>query len=86
MIGFWNWMAILSLNLFLLNLLPIPALDGSHILFALVEWARGGKKVPPEKEAIVHAIGFATLMGLMILVSVSDLLNALNGTSVLKGG
>jgi len=86
MVGFWNWMAILSLNLFLLNLLPIPALDGSHILFALVEWARGGKKVPPEKEAIVHAIGFATLMGLMILVSVSDLLNALNGTSVLKGG
>lgn len=84
--AFWNWMAILSLNLFILNLLPIPALDGSHIVFSLIEWLRGGKKVPPEKEAMVHAIGFATLMGLILLISVSDVLNAINGTSVLGGG
>ncbi len=84
--AFFRWMALLSINLFLLNLLPIPALDGSHIVFSLIEWVRGGKKVPPEKEALVHMIGFATLMGLMVLVSVSDVLNAIRGTSVLGGG
>ncbi len=84
--AFWNLAAVLSLNLFLLNLLPIPALDGSHIIFALVEWLRGGKKVPPEKEALVHAIGFAALMGLMVLITVNDVLNAIRGLPVLGGG
>ncbi|GAB4436186.1 MAG: M50 family metallopeptidase [Chloroflexi bacterium OHK40] len=84
--AFWNLTAVLSLNLFLLNLLPIPALDGSHIIFALVEWIRGGKKVPPEKEALVHAIGFAALMGLMLLITVNDVINAFRGTPVLGGG
>lgn len=85
-VAFWNLTAILSLNLFLLNLLPIPALDGSHIIFALVEWLRGGKKVPPEKEAMVHAIGFMALMGLMLLITVNDVINAIQGTPVLGGG
>jgi regulator of sigma E protease len=84
-VAFWNWMALISINLFVLNLLPIPALDGSHILFSLIEWIRGGKKVPPEKEAIVHAVGFMTLMGLIILVSVSDVINAIKGVPVLGG-
>ena len=85
-LAFWNLTAVLSLNLFLLNLLPIPALDGSHIVFALIEWVRGGKKVPPEKEALVHAIGFVALMGLMLLITVNDVMNALHGTPVLGGG
>jgi regulator of sigma E protease len=80
--AFWNLTAVLSLNLFLLNLLPIPALDGSHIIFALIEWLRG-KKVPPEKEALVHAIGFAALMGLMLLITVNDVINAFRGVPVL---
>ncbi|NJM06353.1 site-2 protease family protein [Candidatus Gracilibacteria bacterium] len=81
-LAFWNLTAVLSLNLFLLNLLPIPALDGSHIVFALIEMLRG-KKVPPDKEALVHAIGFAALMGLMLLITVNDVINAFNGTPVL---
>jgi regulator of sigma E protease len=84
--GFWSWTAILSINLFLFNLLPIPALDGSRILFALLELVRRGKRVPPEKEALVHAVGFAMLMGLMVLISFSDIVNALRGQPVLSGG
>jgi regulator of sigma E protease len=84
--GFWIWTAILSINLFLFNLLPIPALDGSRILFALLEMVRRGKRVPPEKEALVHAVGFAMLMGLMVLISFSDIVNAISGRSVLSGG
>jgi regulator of sigma E protease len=82
-LAFWNLTAVLSLNLFLLNLLPFPALDGSHIIFSLIEWARGGKKVPPEKEALVHAIGFAALMTLMLVITVNDVINAIQGTPVL---
>ncbi|NJN16709.1 MAG: site-2 protease family protein [Oscillochloris sp.] len=85
-LAFWNLTAILSLNLFILNLLPIPALDGSHIIFALVEWVRGGKKVPPEKEALVHAMGFVALMGLMLVITINDVINAFQGTPVLGGG
>ncbi len=82
-LAFWNLTAILSLNLFLLNLLPIPALDGSHIIFATIEWLRGGKRVPPDKEALVHAFGFVALMGLMLVITINDVINAFQGTPVL---
>jgi regulator of sigma E protease len=85
-LAFWSLTAILSLNLFLLNLLPVPALDGSHIIFSLIEWLRGGKKVPPEKEALVHAFGFMALMGLMLIITVNDVIKAFQGTPVLGGG
>lgn len=85
-VGFLRWSALISLNLFLVNLLPIPALDGSHIVFSLVEIVRRGKKVPPDKEAMVHAFGFIVLMGLMVLITISDVANWLRGGSVLGGG
>ncbi|KUO95041.1 RIP metalloprotease RseP [Ferroacidibacillus organovorans] len=56
-----NLTAVLSLNLAIFNLLPIPALDGSRILFMIVEWIRG-RPVDPRKEYAVHAIGFAILI------------------------
>ncbi|HZJ76341.1 MAG TPA: M50 family metallopeptidase, partial [Oscillospiraceae bacterium] len=52
-----NLTAVLSVNLGLINLLPIPALDGSRIMFLLVEILRG-KPLDPEKEGIIHLIGF----------------------------
>jgi len=83
--GFWRWTAFISLNLFLVNLLPIPALDGSHIMFSLIEIARRGKRIPPEREALVHAIGFMVLMGLMLIITVSDVANWINGVPALGG-
>lgn len=64
--------AFLSTNLFLLNLLPLPALDGGRLVFVVLEWLRGGRRVPPEKEGLVHAIGMMLLIGLMIVVTVVD--------------
>ena len=83
--GFWQWTAFISLNLFLVNLLPIPALDGSHIMFSLIEIVRRGKKIPPEREALVHAIGFMVLMGLMLVITVSDIAKWINGVPALGG-
>ena len=64
--------AFLSINLFLVNLLPLPALDGGRLIFVLIEALRGGKRVPPEKEGLVHAIGFVLLIALMLVVTLMD--------------
>ncbi|NLG50800.1 MAG: RIP metalloprotease RseP [Chloroflexi bacterium] len=62
----------LSINLFLFNLLPLPALDGGRLLFVVLEWVRRGRRVPPEKEGMVHAIGMFVLLALMGVVFVAD--------------
>jgi regulator of sigma E protease len=64
--------AFLSLNLFLVNLLPLPALDGGRVIFVILEWVRGGRKIAPEKEGAVHAIGMLLLIGLMVAITVMD--------------
>ena len=80
-----DWTAILSVNLALINLLPLPALDGSRIVFALIEWVRGGKKVPPEREAMVHAVGMMLLLGLMLVISFADVRNWIIGRNAFGG-
>lgn len=67
-----NFAILLSANLGVLNLLPLPALDGGRIIFVLVEAVRG-KPIPPEKEGFVHLIGFVALMLLMVYVFYNDL-------------
>ncbi len=62
----------LSVNLFLLNLLPLPALDGGKLVFILLEFVRGGKRVAPEKEGLVHAVGMVLLLVLMVVITVAD--------------
>ncbi len=74
LINILNFAVLLSANLGVMNLLPIPALDGGRILFILIE-AISGKPVPREKEAIVTAVGVALLMLLMIFVFFNDLGN-----------
>ncbi|WNQ13768.1 RIP metalloprotease RseP [Paenibacillus aurantius] len=72
------WSAILSLNLGIFNLLPIPALDGSRLVFLGVEALRG-RPVDPNRESLVHFIGFAMLMLLMIAVTYNDILRLIKG-------
>jgi regulator of sigma E protease len=64
--------AILCLNLAVINLLPIPALDGSRIVFLLLEWIRG-KPLKPEREGMVHFIGLMLLIGLILVVTYNDI-------------
>ncbi|ALS21672.1 MULTISPECIES: RIP metalloprotease RseP [Paenibacillus] len=73
-----SWTAIMSLYLGLFNLLPIPALDGSRLVFLGLEAVRG-KPVDPSRESMVHFVGFAMLMLLMIAVTYNDILRLMNG-------
>lgn len=64
---------LLSVNLGIMNLLPIPALDGGRLVFMLVEVIRG-KPVPPEKEGMVHFAGLVVLMVLMVFIMYNDIM------------
>jgi regulator of sigma E protease len=67
--------AFISINLGIVNILPLPALDGGRIAFVLLEMVRGGKRVSPKTEGLVHLIGFILLIGLILLVTYGDILN-----------
>jgi regulator of sigma E protease len=75
--------AFISINLGILNLLPIPALDGGRLIFVLIEWVRRGKRVPPEREGMVHLIGMAVLLTIFVLVAFVDIQRLLDGRSIL---
>jgi len=66
-----RFVALLSINLAIINILPLPALDGGRILFIIIEKIRG-KKVTPKIENTVHTIGFAALILLIILITYQD--------------
>ena len=68
-----DFAGLLSLNLGIINLFPIPALDGSRLIFLGVEGVRG-RPVNPERENFIHLIGFALLILLMIVITYQDLL------------
>jgi regulator of sigma E protease len=70
--SFLTWTAMLSINLGIINLLPLPALDGGRLIFLGIEAVRG-KPLEPQKEGLVHFIGFALLMLLMIVVTWNDI-------------
>ena len=63
---------LLSANLGVMNLLPLPALDGGRLVFLIVEVIRG-KRVPPEKEGYVHLAGMALFLCLMVFVMYNDI-------------
>lgn len=69
-----NYIVLLSANLGVMNLLPIPGLDGGRFLFLLIE-AISRKKVPKDKENIVTLIGFVLVMILMVVILFNDIKN-----------
>ena len=64
---------LLTANLGVMNLIPFPALDGGRLIFLFIEAIRG-KRIPPEKEGMVHFAGFALLMILMVVVMYNDIM------------
>lgn len=68
----WQLTAIISAGLAVANLFPIPALDGGRLLFIAFEKLRG-RRLDPEKEGMIHLVGFALLLGLMVVITVSDI-------------
>lgn len=74
--GFVNLLlltALISISLGIMNLLPIPALDGGRLFFLLVEAVRG-KRIDPEKEGFIHFLGFALLIMLILFITYQDIL------------
>ncbi|EGC01206.1 M50 family metallopeptidase [Ruminococcus albus] len=64
--------SFITINVGVFNLLPLPALDGGRFIFLLIEAVRR-KPVPPEREGMVHTIGMAALLLLMVVITVSDI-------------
>ncbi|MCX7715134.1 MAG: site-2 protease family protein [Clostridia bacterium] len=69
----WNLVALLTINLGVFNLLPLPALDGGRLFFMLIEAVRR-KPIPPEKEGMIHAIGLVCLLIFMAFISYHDIM------------
>jgi regulator of sigma E protease len=78
-----NLTMVLSLNLAILNLLPLPALDGGRLFFVMIEVLRGGRKIAPEKEGLVHFAGLVLLLGLMFVIAFVDIDRINDGRSFL---
>ena len=73
-----NLIFFLSLNIGIMNLLPLPALDGGRLIFLIVEGIRR-KPIPPEKEGMVHAIGLGLLLMLFVFITYKDVLRLFAG-------
>ena len=74
LVNMLNLMLLLTVNLGIFNMLPVPALDGGRLLFALIELVRG-KPVPPKKEAYVHLAGMVLLLIIVVIVFFNDIHN-----------
>ena len=75
--------AIISISLGIVNLLPIPALDGGRLVFVVIEFLRGGKPISPRREGMAHLIGFLVLIGLIVVISYFDIVRLINGDSII---
>jgi len=73
----------ISINLAIINILPLPALDGGRIVFVLLGWVRRGKRISPKTEGMVHAIGFAILIAAIIAITYQDIIRIIAGESLI---
>lgn len=79
-----NLTILLSLNLAILNLLPLPALDGGRLAFVILEVLRRGRRIAPEKEGVVHFVGLVILLTFMFAVAFMDIDRIVSGQSLLQ--
>lgn len=75
--------ALISINLAIINLFPFPGLDGGRLVFVALEWVRRGRRIPPQKEGLVHLIGFIVLIIVIAVVSYYDIIRIIQGESLL---
>jgi RIP metalloprotease RseP len=73
--GLYQFAAVLNINLAVINLLPLPALDGGSLAFILIEAARGGRKLPLEIEQRIMSSGIVLVITLGFFLIVRDTLN-----------
>jgi regulator of sigma E protease len=76
--------ALLSISLAVINILPIPPFDGGRLAFVILEFVRGGKRIPPQKEVLVHLVGLVVVVGLVVLISGFDVMRLISGESVIR--
>lgn len=74
--------ALISINLAIINLFPFPGLDGGRLIFVFLEWVRRGKKISPKREGLIHLIGLAVLLALIVIVSYYDITSIIKNNSV----
>lgn len=74
LMSMFNISIMISANLGVMNLLPLPALDGGRFVFFVIEAIRG-KKIPADKEGMIHTAGLVVLLGLMVLIMANDIKN-----------
>lgn len=75
--------ALISLVLGVVNLFPIPALDGGRVAFVLLEWVRRGKRISPRTEGRIHATGFFLLIAAMLAITFQDIIRIITGESLI---
>jgi len=73
--------AFLSINFAIINIFPLPALDGGRIAFVLLEWVRRGRRVPPKVEGMIHLAGFVMLIAVVLAITYQDILRIISGES-----
>jgi len=76
---FLEFAAMISINLGIINLFPLPALDGGRIAFVLIEFLRRGKRISPRKEWVIHTAGFFLLLAVIMAVTYRDILRIATG-------
>jgi regulator of sigma E protease len=76
--------ALLSFNLGIINILPLPMLDGGRMAFVILEVIRRGRRVAPEKEAIVHLVGLVLILAMAAFITVIDIQRLIGGESLFR--
>ncbi len=75
--------AFISLLIGIFNLLPLPAIDGGRIFFVLLEWVRRGKRIAAKTEGLVHLIGLAMFLVLLLALTYQDIMRIISGESLI---